>query len=505
MGATKSVTKVVGILGILAIIVILAMSSTLRWRLIGIALIAGGVYISTKVKFRQDKSKIIVLMAFLIPGLILLLSAGILQEQISSNVFVNPDWARLECSPTDAYEGMSYNTLNNQLIYKCNANTEECRVMIEHTTQGTFVSNLRTNYRTCNLDGTGCTSWESLALDDGTKLSYYIPLKVGKQLQFIEDGIDEIGYKYGKVTVEWKDWKIYRFVGGAKFEVVSDSCKLPISSFSKIPDGENPASGVLSRTGGEGDKWINYVNAWNYGPATNVFTHPQYGEVYCNAAQIFDIVELKMEDGSLKKLDPSYSETREDGVRISGQGKKLANVECCPNEPNCGNDFKFIPVEDVSDKECFTDSQCLNAGGPVPISGNEYVLYQCIDSQCVKSEPIEVECTNSAQCPSGQICDLSTTNYGKCTEPKGGEYCGDDICQNSENAETCPSDCGESQCEWWESYYETEGIFRDKKGCATSGWVYGSIAGLIILILGIIALILYRPKKKKGKSKSKGK
>ena len=60
---------------------------------------------------------------------------------------------------------------------------------------------------------------------------------------------------------------------------------------------------------------------------------------------------------------------------------------------------------------------------------------------------MKVECTNTAHCPSGKVCDLSLKNYGTCIEQEGSPYCGDGTCQTAESnmpnsTSYCPADCG---------------------------------------------------------------
>jgi len=418
------------------------------------------------------------------------------QAQVTSSTFVNPDWARLECAPTDAYEGITtiYPVADNRVI-TCGADeyTDECRLTIKNmggswTTGGTvsfYLNNQRYQIQTDDLDTV-------IYMDAGEQFLYE--------------------YSFGgssdkvKIIKEWRPWKLYRFVGGAKWTVNSANCDITSSTKANIRS-EDYTGARLYREGGEGTKWMNYINAWNYGPATNVFKHDSYGEVYCNAGQIFDIVELHMADGKLVKVDPQYSDTLPSGDVVSGQGSKLGNVECCPNEPNCGDDFEF----EETTPTCFTDSQCLNAGGPIPVSNNQYLVYKCLSGLCTQTGPFSVECTTNAACPTGQVCDLSTTNYGKCITQIGKDYCGDGICGLGETADNCPKDCkADLSCEWWQDSYTSETkdygalywrffipgvdpVTNPISGCKTSGWVYMLIVGGFVL--AIIIMIIYLPKK----------
>lgn len=440
---------------------------------------------------------IILILVILVGGVIFLFP-----EVVLGTNFVKPSWARLECLPTDAYEGGYHKWLDQQTIFRCDGFTEECEFNVEHTGSGFLVRSLRTEYRDCNLGGGACTPWKSLHLNDGEKET--IPkIKSGRQYEFNTGGLN-IGEQYGKVTIEWKPWKLYRMVGGAKWIVNSYNCDITSGAKPKIRLVDYPSVGKLYRTGGEGMKWINYVDDWVYGPNTNVFNHPQYGEVYCSAGQIFDIVELKMADNRLVKIDPEYSKTLPNGDVLSGLGSKLANVECCPNEPNCGSDFEYLP-EPEPDKECFTDIQCFSAGGPVPKTPTSYTTWNCNpEGICVESEPITVECTSSAHCLEGSICDLSTMNYGKCIDQIIGDYCGDGTCDITESFKTCPADClaPPIECKWYESYYEREtcgfsplcwaGIVQPKieKGCKLAFWVYLVIFGGVLLIIIFMILLI---------------
>lgn len=363
---------------------------------------------------------------------------------VGSSTFVKPSWARLECAPTDSYSKNYYRWIDQQTVFKCDSFTEECRVTVEHTGTSFWDNCYTGKYKECNLDGTSsCSGWRSIVtksdgLCKGDKKQ--LPMLPSGKSYVFQSGTWTFGEGHAKVKLEWKPWKLYRFVGGAKWIVNSYNCDVTSSAKAKIRQEDYVYK--LYRQGGEGTKWINYVDDWNYGPPTNVFTHSSHGEVYCTAGQIFDIVELRLADGKLKKVDPAYSKTLPSGDRLSGLGNRLGYVECCPNEPNCEDNFEYAPDPDPDpDDECYSDLECFNAGGPVPIDSTHYVRYSCRDGQCKASSPIAVECTTSAHCPSGEICDLSTTNYGKCITQSASEYCGDNICQITESEETCPADC----------------------------------------------------------------
>lgn len=366
--------------------------------------------------------------------------------QVTSNNFVKPSWARLECAPTDTYEGkQNVNVPKSGISVYCgrDENTDACRVTITDIPSEWWSGAVKARYTTCNNDGTNCDSNErTLTIPDGVR-EHVIPTMLPKGKKFFirfERTLFNINVE-GNVIKEYKPWQLYRFVGGSKSIVRSNSCSVPGSAESKIPS-DSVYPNPLTMNGGEGSKWVNYVDDWFYGPPTNVFNHPSQGEVYCTNGAIYDIVELEFKDGSLKKLEPTYSGTRADGQSLSGLGRKIQNVECCPNEPTCGSDFKF--KEEDQGQSCFSDVQCPNAGQPIPKSSTSYVVWSCENNKCVESSPITTQCTTSSQCPSGQICDLSRTNYGVCIQQTGSDQCDDGICSVNENKNSCPADCTET-------------------------------------------------------------
>ena len=106
----------------------------------------------------------------------------------------------------------------------------------------------------------------------------------------------------------------------------------------------------------------------------------------------------------------------------------------------CGDDFQLH--EDDQQASCFSDVQCYNSGNPVPITSSTYVIYQCVDGACEKSDIYTVECTSNAACSNGEVCDLALSTYGQCVDQQGTSYCGDNICDRDESKALCPADCG---------------------------------------------------------------
>lgn len=362
----------------------------------------------------------------------------------SSSTFVKPQWSRLECAPTDTFEGrdtMHVNKGGRWIDCGVDEFTDGCQLFIDTTNPSFWSNRIDVKYTVCTIGGS-CGAEQKLTLIEGTidrKLLDSTEWEKGETVFIRFESVALNIDKEGDVTKKWRPWKLYRFDGGAKLESKATDCCLTSGLFQFIPTKENVPS-CLTMTGGIGSKWVNFVSDWVYGPPTNVYTHTRHGEVYCTGAKLYDIVTLQMEDSSFKKIDPVYQKPGDAPTYVKSIGRILESVECCPSEPFCGDDFKFHIKEEAS---CWTDAQCFNAGNPIPVDSKHYKVEQCVDGKCLLSVPIEVECTTTAQCGSGQICDLSSTNYGRCIFQEGDSYCGDKRCDRTESQLTCPADCGQ--------------------------------------------------------------
>ncbi len=422
----------------------------------------------------KKRNTLIVLILILILGVALAKfgELGTFSAGVTSEDFVKPSWARIECEKSDAENHVQGTTpLTGGSIY-CGQpeNTDQCRLNIRINSANIkgitrYITDSFYKFkiygRVCNLDGSGCESELVIAQISSAKFDvWFTPqravLTAGKKWFIRARAEGTFGYGSFNMPVlyvkYYNRWDLVRHVGGGKWIVRSGSCYVAgrddegVNLNSKILQTESYPNPLLM-TGAAGSKWINYVDDWFYGPGTNVFRHPSYGEVYCTAGQIFKIIKLQFKDGSLKKLDPTYNSATPDGRRVlNGLGSRLAGVECCPNEPNCGDDFKYKPTPQP--KECFSDIQCYNTGNPVAMSPTTYVKHTCSpEGKCVQSQIFTTECTSDSICISkygaGYVCDMSLVNYGKCRLQQVGPYCGDGVCDpRTETKETCPDDCG---------------------------------------------------------------
>jgi len=421
--------------------------------------------------------------------------------------FAKPLWARLECSADLNGIVTISKLLTEQTLFPCNANTESCSFTITDINNNFFHVAPHGIVWICDTTGNNCGSRQDFV---GTQS---LPdIKNGQAYKF--GGINVLesgGFSNGKITQTYTPYKLFRFYGGAKDMVNSFDCSIQSEDLENIRSVDYKVP-VLLRQGGVGQSWINYVDDWAYGPATNIYTYNGQ-QAYCNGAKLYSIVKLQMKNGNLVPLDPTYKSSLPSGDSISGMGSLITNVECCPQEPNCGSDFKYKPAGTGGVTTCFSDTQCYNAGGNVPTDITHYIKYQCISGSCQASSPITVDCTSNAGCVSPEICDLSTMNYGKCITQKSGEYCGDGICQSTENKDICSADCSE-QCSWYQDktpQTKDYGLFGWRHAfnnpkiveptCVFASWLSLIIAGVIFLIVAIIfavVIVMTSPKKRKN-------
>src|SRR3989304_3274808 len=120
-------------------------------------LVIGGITSIAFFFFSSTIRLIIIGMGLIGLAVFLILGSGTLSQSIlGDNIFVKPQFARLECAPTDAYEKSVIKWLDQQLLFNCDANTEECRFTVDQTNkQGLLSGNVA--YAICDLSGTSCS------------------------------------------------------------------------------------------------------------------------------------------------------------------------------------------------------------------------------------------------------------------------------------------------------------------------------------------------------------
>lgn len=415
------------------------------------------------------------------------------------DICVKPSWARIEFAPTDSYEGHSYHDIPYQGISLwCGQDelTTDCKYYFTFTQCGIAcqtTSGQKLYYKICNRDGTSCESEKQMLItkEEIGVYKYVATISKEQKLYVRSDSYTTSG----KAKKDYQPWKLYRFVGGSKTIVLSSSNCL-IDSLKKNISKEETCPSCF--TFEDTCKWINYVDDWNYGPCTNIWDYSGR-KVYCTAGSIYELATVTTQDGKIHTVDPTYSSDSSPSY-VKSIGSRIKSVECCPSEPGCGTDFKF--TSEPPEQECFTDAQCYNIGNPVAADAFHYKKQECKSGVCTWSSLIAVECTSNAACPSGKICDLSLTNYGKCITQQGTGYCGDGICQITETKDTCSKDCLTDTCtakggkvvitksKEGGFFCHVFNIGCTEKTTTTCRIPHLSILGIIFIAIGFIVLIL---------------
>ena len=199
------------------------------------------------------------------------------------------------------------------------------------------------------------------------------------------------------------------------------------------------------------------------------------GEIYVlhdNSAEIEVLDVLETEAGEVNSDLVEFKLTKRlfCGDGVCSEDEDCNSDECCDgektdldDEDNCGR----------CGNECDDDEKCDN-GKCLPYypayCGNDVCdydeTYKTCEDDCPKPKPVcgDSLCEKDETCEKDSCCNGDLTNfntdedncgecgircskYKKCVKGKCKNYCGNDRCDNDENCEFCPDDCGECEPE----------------------------------------------------------
>ena len=460
----------------------------------------------------------------LVSVLLLIVIASVLgiffsvQQSIVSTDFVKPLWAHLACEKSDTMSHREDTVLvsaySTGYLLKCGDDefTDQCNFKVLPVEGGFFTSNIKIQTKVCSdYSGTRCSNWADTFVNKGAQagdIATNVPDQTSIRVRCAKSTLGIFNTPTDCIVSK----SYYRFTliddYGGKYTINSKSCDIPTSSKENILKIDDPGVRIA-----KGD-WVNYVHDWVYGPPTNVFSHPTYGEVYCTGHNIYNIVKVQISDGGFEKLDPTYKGTDENNRIYNGLGTNLGEVECCPNVANCGSDFKYTTSQGHA---CSTDAQCLGGGAPVAASSTSTRTQNCINKVCTWSAITTRQCTDDTACNSGLVCDtaVGSSTRWTCIGTPSVSYCGDNRCDNTkETPENCPQDCEID--EFCEDALDglipgvtvtTTGCYGgifDKALCEVGlkkqqtqsecvhDWTFAWILVLALIIITIIALLLFK-------------
>jgi len=509
---------VVAVIAVIAILAAFMFSGTLRYTIIGVGILVGTFLVALPAVLKSDvtRAKIAIIVLLIAVGALFIVVPNVMQASFGGS-FVKPQWGRMECSAEDTFSrtnvDISKDWDSNWVDCGADELTEWCDILLDADGGHWYdASKVRVKYRECDIGGS-CSGENSITITKGTDDELIKRIRSGKTLQLVvEDAF--WGWNYNtEVVKEFYRFKLYEHYGGAKRVLNSAGCNIPTSKVKdNLLEGEKSIEERDSCSSGNLEKgdWCNYVYDWVYGPAYNVFEHDTHGEVYCTGGAIYDIVELETEDGDIKKLDPTYDSTKQDGERLRGLGSFLQNVECCPSQPNCNDDFEW---DTGSGTSCFSDAQCANGGAWYYHSSKQVIRESCEEGYCELQSPVTVACARDSDCGNGQVCQkVGEISNWKCVMGTGEDPDPDedpDACaalaakypfMGYTFVETQTESCG------WNPLCHV-GIMNPKvtteTECKAAYLPYYIIGGIVLLTGTILVLLLIPKKKKKGGKKKK--
>jgi hypothetical protein len=506
------------VLGIVILIVLAAFlfSGTLRYIIIGVGILLGTfVYaIPAVLGSEVTRGKIAIVVILLAVGVLFMIVPGVMQESYSGS-FVKPLWGRMECDAENVYSATSYeitkdkNNVANKIKCGTDELTEKCQYYLSSSgSQWLSTNQVWVNRWICDKNGV-CGLKQRDKYTRKTTDQLIGEVVSGGYMQ-IEVESEVLGINtYATINKQFQRFKLFEYYGGSAKRVINSAgCGIPYSAGNNVLDGDDSSEGGSCTTGNlEKDEWCNFVSDWVYGPAYNVFVHDNYGEVYCTGAQLYEIVELETANGEIKKIDPSYSSQKEDGDRIRGLGKFLANVECCPSQPNCNDDFEW----EQGDTDCFSDAQCANGGNYYYYAPKQVIREACNSEKCVLQAPITVACGRDSDCGNGQVCQkVGDIDKWKCVLGTGEDSDPDedpDACaalsakypfMGYTFVETSTETCGWNpicHAGWMKPKVTTT------SQCKALFLPYYIIGGIVLLVIIVVVLLLVP--RKGGKKKKK--
>ncbi|MAG47921.1 hypothetical protein CL617_04910 [archaeon] len=477
-------------------------SGITRWIIIGIGLMIATVWLTGQaMRSKVTQPKIFIILILLGLSLFFVFGANVLQTTFNGDRYVEiPYFASVECQQSGISKSFTgvIPTSGGWITDIFPENTNEWNILLFENQEAIFGSWLE--YYICPTRSitNNCRHidefYQKMAAVDPRSLgdiSINEHVWVQKQKHnFAGFGRDE--HSGGEYKVTYKPFKLIRDdpLRGARQEI-SDNCRISItdSSWQKRITSHIGTTDI--------DTWGN-KNPLNPGDFYNYITANVVAVIegstqsggWCifenNIANIFEIESFTTADGN------NYNRVNFDN--------KITTNECCngevyPDGRICDNG-KFISVEE---KECTTRADCgitewhYELGDP----NTQVSRAICTQNKC-SFNTMKVDCTSDTQCGTNQFCSRNTFT-----------------CEKSGDPGVVPPPGGKEECRFFENFvmeekvtyrwYNFLGMGEPERTpvnkCVTAGWLWGSISGIVIIVLGTVAILSFRKPIKRKKRK----
>ncbi len=483
---------VIGIFLLMIVGGVLVFTSINKYAVIGGGLIA--LVLIFGLRGNMNKTKAWFMGIIIVGALIFILASGTLEtvnKFTGEDIVYTVDSGRYECSE-NSIETTITRWADQNYKFTCGDKelVDNCRV---------YLSCSGTPWYKSGCGGYGILgtlvdlSYNSLS--EGQSNVLYTTLKPGESITLTDDIRNA---EYLKIDYEYNPYQLWTIEKGKKVSTNSNDCSL--ANQNRLTKKNIPYGEWDSLKKGE---IRNYFLNWERSYGLKIYEY-QGKDILCSTQTLYELTTEKLADGTTRNI----------------QGNPIKYVECCPHQDdNCGDDFNFLPKE--QERECNYDYQCANSGDPEFISSSKAKKETCSNEGICVEEVFDVKCNSNAICiekyGDNFICSESFNTFGECIEGKiNQQYCGDGTCGIGETYSNCPSDCEKQpspklKCSWYQhekiqndvikKWYNYIGIGEptivSNKICATAGWVYGVITGIVVIVLGSLAIIVSKPKKRR--------
>lgn len=516
---TLPIVIVLAVLIILVLVGLFVFSSMNKYVIVGGGMIALSLIYGLRGDFNRTKA--IFLGAVIIGGLIMVFSQGVLQD-ISSGDYVNVAvMGYYECSPAPSSfiktitkdiptTGTGYIVCKDN--YAIDGTTDKCKFTIGARSGGTpifadslltkFIFNYDTRvvYEICD-ENNNCqpqvirTNADFVTFDVPHKSKVWVDFQ-SKRLWSSWKG--DSGASYSLTYQPFIIWQNNLEGGRIQYTSIGNGCNFGSKGKSRVIT--DYTNFITRKDNNDGGSTLEPYETWNFVDVTIPISVENANFVkggYCSDnGNVHPIEQIKTYSGTYKIVN--YDET-------------IYRGDCCPSqdEPKrfCNDNLiweNIVINEDtgVTNEGCDFFNPCDNRL-PQKYASKKTIKEECINNKCVATIN-NVECTEPTDCNAGYFCNQL---IWKCEKLQ--------IAIDGTSPSNRTGNDTNLECAWYEQPYEKEvkdwkwynyatfGLVKPKtateSGCKTADWVWIVAGSVIIIVLGSVALLTTKPKRRRRK------